>query len=209
VFNAGTFRKSAGTGTCAIEQLTFDNTGALGVWQGTLHFPASPSLGPTTAMEFGLAGTAHPDGYGQITCGGRLQITGRLAVQFRSGFIPGLRQRYDVISAPIQGTFQSYSAPPISPAVFINPVYRADGVSLVTTDPTPTIWGLTRLDSEGQFHLSIQGIANLSYVVLGSTDFEEWTALATNAVPASTLWEFIDADSATLPWRFYRVFYRP
>jgi len=166
-------------------------------------------LSPTTAIEFGLAGTTDPNDYGRITCGQSLRLTGRLAVVFRNGFIPGPGQQFDVLSAPIQGVFQSYTAPPISPTVFINPVYRPDGVSLVTTDPTPTIWGLTRLDSEQQFHLSIRGIANLSYVVLGSTDFEVWTPRATNAVPASTVWEFIDVDSATLPWRFYRVFYQP
>ena len=79
----------------------------------------------------------------------------------------------------------------------------------MVTEVPPTIRGLSRLDSEQQFHLSIHGIANLSYVILGSTDFVEWTSLATNAVPASTLWEFIDVDSAVLAFRFYRVFYQP
>jgi hypothetical protein len=208
VSNAGSFRKSAGTGTCAIQDLDFSNTGTLGVWQGILNFTTSPSLSPTTTMEFGLQGTMHPEGHGRITSPQLLRITGHLAVLFRSGFTPGPGQRYDVITAPVQGVFGSYTAPSISPTVFINPEYRTDGVSLVTTDPTPTIYGLTRLDAEGQFHLSIHGVANLSYVVLGSTDFAEWIPLATNALPASTLWEFIDTDRAPLPFRFYRVFYQ-
>jgi hypothetical protein len=209
VSNAGTFRKSAGPGTCAIGGLTFDNTGILGAWQGTLHFPAAPRLGPSTTMEFGLAGTAPPEGYGRITCAQAVTLSGELVARFRNGFTPGAGQRYEVLSAPVQGVFQAFAAPPISPTVFMNPEYRSDGVSLVTTDPTPTIWGPTRLDTEGQFHLSIHGIANLSYVVLSSTDFGQWTPLATNSIPASTVWEFIDVDSATLPFRFYRVFYQP
>ena len=209
VLNAGTFRKSAGTGTSVIQGLTFDNPGMLGGWEGILHFTTAPNLSPTTSLEFGLTGTTHPDGYGRITCDHPVSLAGRLVVVFRNGFVPGEGQRFDVVIAPTQGVFQNYTAPSISPTVFINPVYRTGGVSLVTTDATPTIWGLSRLDGEQQFHLNIQGIANRSYVVLGSTDFTDWTPLATNAVPASTVWEFIDVDSAGLPQRFYRVVHHP
>jgi urease beta subunit len=209
ILNRGTFRKSAGTGTSVIQGLPFDNEGTLAVRQGILHFPTAPDLGPTTTVEFDLGGTAHPNDYGRIMCGQTLRLAGRLAVAFRDGFVPGPGQQFDVLTVPVQGVFGSYSAPPISPSVFINPVYRTDGVSLVTTDPTPIVWNTPGIDPERPFQLNIQGVANLSYVVLASTDFEAWTALSTNAAPASTIWNFIDVDSAVIPFRFYQVVYQP
>ncbi len=209
LINTGTFRKNGGTGTSAVQSPMLDNRGTIGAWQGTLHFGQAPSLQAGSVVEFVLAGTTHPDQYGRITCGQSLRLAGRLAVVFRNGFVPGPGQQFDVMGASILSVFQSYTAPPISATVFINPVYRPDGLSLVTADPTPTLWGLSQLNSEQQCQLNIYGIANQSYVVLGSTDFVDWTPLATNAVPASTVWEFIDVDSVVFPFRFYRVLYQP
>jgi hypothetical protein len=209
VLNAGIFRKSAGTGTSVIQGLTFDNPGMLGGWEGILHFTTAPSLSPTTSLEFGLTGTTHPDGYGRITCDQPVSLAGRLVVVFRNGFVPGEGQRFDVVIAPTQGVFHDYAAPPVSPSVFINPVYRTEGVSLVTTDATPSIRGLARGGADQAFRLSVQGIANQPYIVVACTDFTDWVPLATNRVPASTVWEFIDVDSTWLPQRFYRVLYQP
>jgi len=35
-----------------------------------------------------------------------------------------------------------------------------------------------------------------------------WTPLATNTMPASTVWQFVDEDSVKFPYRFYRVQFR-
>ncbi len=209
LLNRGTFRKSGGTGTSSVQLQTFTNEGEIAALTGALYFETDLRLGSSTTLRFGLSGTGIPPQHGRLSYSRPMVLTGSLAVVFLEGFVPSAGQQFDVITTSCTGIFQGYMAPLISPTVFINPVYRADGVSLVTTDPTPTISGPRRLASERQFHLKIQGIANLSYVVQGSTDFADWTPLATNAVPASTVWEFIDVESAALPWRFYRVHYAP
>ena len=53
--------------------------------------------------------------------------------------------------------------------------------------------------------MDIHGIASQWYGVEATTDFVQWTPLVTNAIPASTVWRFVDEDSRTLPYRFYRV----
>lgn len=105
-------------------------------------------------------------------------------------------------------TFQCYSAPPISPFVFINPVYGPQLVQLVTTDPTPTFSRMKR-DSQNRFTMDINGIASQLYAVEATTNFLDWTVLTTNTIPAAAVWKFVDEDSATLPWRFYRALFMP
>ena len=165
-------------------------------------------LSEAGTLEFGLAGTDHPAGYGRIVTSQPLQVAGCLGVTFRNGYLPGPAHYYDIISAPISGTFQSYSAPPISSYVFINPAYQPSLVQLVTTDPTPTLSN-SRLDAQKRFTMEVGGIASQLYVVTASTNFLDWTPLQTNSVPASTVWRFVDKDSASLPWRFYRAEFLP
>jgi hypothetical protein len=206
--NAGLWRKSGGTGTATL-QATFNNSGTVCVWQGVLHFAEGLSLSPASTVECSLAGVNHPNDYGRITSSQSLPLAGRLAVTFRNGFIPGSGLQYDVVAAPIVGQFESFAAPTISPHVFINPVHLPNLVCLVTTDPTPIIAGRPSFDNQGRLRLNIQGIVNQLYVVEASTNLVGWAALETNSIPVSTLWQFVDADSANLPRRFYRVMFLP
>jgi hypothetical protein len=178
------------------------------VWQGTLAFPGTLRLRDTGTVEFSLAGLNYPTDYGRINYSQPLQLTGRLRVIFRGGFLPSRGHQHCVISAPIVGTFQSYSAPPISPSLFITLLYQPDAVQLVTSDATPWIaW--SGLDAQGRFTLDVSGIVNQSYAVDASTNLAVWTPLMTNSIPASTVWQFVDEDSLTLRSRFYRVFFLP
>jgi hypothetical protein len=206
IYNAGLWRKTGGTNVASIN-VPFHNGGTLSLWQGTLNFAPAPSLSPTGTIEFALGGTDYPTNYGRITTSQTLQLAGRLAVVFRGGFVPGPSQQYAVVAAPILGTFQSFTAPTISSAIFLNPLYQPNAVQLVTTDATPSMSKLV-LDGQSRFTLEIHGIASQLYVVEASTNFVVWTPLATNTMPASTVWQFVDEDSVKFPYRFYRVQFR-
>jgi len=156
-----------------------------------------------------LAGTQHPDEYGRITTSKSLPLTGRLAVSFRHGYVPGPGQQYDVVAAPIAGQFDSFAVPPISPNVFMNPVHLPNLVRLITTDPTPLVTGRPSLDNQGRLVLNIQGIVGQYYAIEATTDFENWVGLQTNTIPISTIWRFVDEDSSALPYRFYRIMFLP
>ena len=122
--NAGLFRKTGGPGTTTFQAIPFSNTGTISVGSGTLNFSSPPTLGATTTFEIGLVGPSQTGGYGRITCSQAIQLVGHLAVTFVGGFLPGPGEDYPVIVAPIRGEIQSFSAPLISPEVFINPVYK-------------------------------------------------------------------------------------
>ena len=136
--NAGTFRKAVGPGTTTFTSgFPFNNYGTLSVWQGSVRFSDALSLRSSGTLEFGLAGVNYPADFGRVIYGQPLQLAGRLAVIFRGGFVPGPSQQYEVIAAPIRGTFQSYTAPLISPSLFITILYQPNAVQLVTADLTP------------------------------------------------------------------------
>lgn len=207
--NAGTFRKTEGPGTTTFTALfPFYNYGTLGVWQGALTFNTALNLSESGTVEFSLGGTDHPAGYGRITTTQPLQPRGRLAVAFRDGFLPGPGQQYDIIQAPITGEFPDFTTPTNVLHVPVQPLYEPGWVRLVTGDPTPVLSQPT-FDPQGQLMLSIQGIANASYAVEASTNLVHWDRLETNTLPATAVWQFIDTDSTTLPYRFYRAVFLP
>ena len=208
VYNAGLWRKSGGTNVASIN-IPFHNGGTLSLWQGTLNFALAPTLSQTGTIEFALAGVSYPSGCGRVTTSQPLQLAGRLEVTFRNGFIPGPGLQYDVVAAPILGQVQSFTAPVISPYVFINPVHKPNLVQLVTTDPTPLVTGMPSFDAQKRVVLNIQGIVNQRYAVAATTNFVSWLGLQTNTIPVSTIWQFVDTDSATLRCRFYRVMFLP
>jgi hypothetical protein len=207
IHNAGTVRKTGAGGTTTV-QTPFHNTGTISVWSGTVNFSSSPALSPTTTFEIGLAGPSQAGNYGRITCNQPIQPVGRLAVRLAGGFLPDAGEDYPVIVASIQGVFGSFFAPPVSAEVFINPVYTASAIHLVTTDPTPAL-AQPGLDAQGRFAVDIHGIASQWYGVEATTNFVQWTSLVTEAIPASTVWRFVDEDSLTVPYRFYRVWFEP
>ena len=203
LLNRGTFRKSAGAGVTTVN-LPFSNTGLVEVQTGTVRFSSTYAQTGGT-LSFRLNSLSD---FGRIATSQTLQLTGALAITFGGGYLPALGQYYDIISAPIQGVFQTYTAPPLSTNLFIVPSYRANGVQLVTTNATPSL-SKPVVDAQRHFTMEIRGIVGQLYVVEASTNFVVWTPVATNAMPASMIWLFVDQDSLTFPYRYYRVRFDP
>ncbi|MCB9913331.1 MAG: hypothetical protein H6827_10065 [Planctomycetes bacterium] len=207
--NAGRFRKTAGTGTTTFDGIPFHNSGTVSVGQGVLRFTGTLDLLPASVVEVQLSGTTPASEYGRITSSRALQLAGQLAVRFGDGYLPALNEQFDVLVAPILGQFQSYTVPPISPNVFINPVHQPNLVQLVAINPTPVVTAPPSFDGEGHLMLGIQGIVNQHYAVEATTDFEDWVRLGTASIPIDRVWTFVDEDGGVLPWRFYRVVFLP
>ena len=81
----------------------------------------------------------------------------------------------------------------------------------VPTNSTPTLQPLG-FAADGSFQIQVNGAAQVGYVLQGSTNLANWTALATNSVPLPSLagpWPatvFVTDTSPVWPaWRFYRV----
>jgi hypothetical protein len=62
--------------------------------------------------------------------------------------------------------------------------------------------------SNNVFVMQFSGVAGMSYVLQGSTNLKEWSALSTNIAPAN-LFNLSDTNTIGVPYRFYRVLELP
>jgi mono/diheme cytochrome c family protein len=58
--------------------------------------------------------------------------------------------------------------------------------------------------TNGTFQLRVSGVSGGNYVLQATTDFVDWTSLATNQA-TNNVFELFDADASNFPYRFYRV----
>ena len=59
--------------------------------------------------------------------------------------------------------------------------------------------------SNGQFQVSVTGVAGYAYIVQGATNLRNWVPLKTNAAPFT----YTDANAGHFRFRFYRALYAP
>jgi hypothetical protein len=167
----------------------------------------------SAALTFELAGTEPDTRFDQLLISGKATLDGRLNARLVSGFVPGFNNRFEVLACGSRlGTFASFLSDPLPPGNFLNPVYLPGGVDLVTLDARPTFMAGSLSMTDGQFRFQLTGIAAQPYAIEAATNLEppvSWTILATNVLPGSTLWEFVDPDATNYPHRFYRARYAP
>ena len=83
-----------------------------------------------------------------------------------------------------------------------NPRGPFNALQIVQVEPTPTLSNPSY--AGGQFQCLLNGVTNLSYVVQASTDFVNWTSVATNTAPA----QITNTPPPNTPYRFYRALFR-
>jgi hypothetical protein len=131
--NAGTVRKSAGSGTTTINP-QFNNTGTVAALSGMLAFNGGFS---TTGEEL-LFGMSGPGSCGKISIAGNVMLGGTVGVVWLGGFVPASGNTFTILS------YGSYSG------VFTN-----------TDFPTAAIWQ-TNFTSTA-FILSVGGLNQLAF----------------------------------------------
>ena len=110
--NAGTLRKSAGSGTnYFLSFIDLSNTGLLDVQSGTLQFVgAYHQLGGR--INFGLAGPAR---FGKVQVAGAMSLAGTLSANFQDGYSPAYGDSFDLLSyGSVSGSFASLDLPPLA-----------------------------------------------------------------------------------------------
>jgi hypothetical protein len=107
ITNSGTFRKTAGVGTTAIN-IPFSETGTLDVQSGIISFSGAYSqIGGT--MNFGITSLAN---YGKIAFSANAPFTGTLSVNFNSGYSPSAGDAFNLVSYTTHSNiFTSLSLP--------------------------------------------------------------------------------------------------
>jgi len=203
--NAGTVRKSVTTGTTSF-QVNIANTGTLDVSSGILSLNGTYAPSASARTRFTIGGAAAGTGYGRLVASGALTLAGQLDLVLANGFAPADGAAFAVLSgASRSGTFTTTTGRGAGGGLFFKPTYLATGMNLVVADGTPQFsFGAPGFVS-GQFQMRFGGAVGENYRVDASTDLKNWTTLATTAMPGAGFLDFADAESPTLPRRFYRV----
>jgi hypothetical protein len=72
----------------------------------------------------------------------------------------------------------------------------------------PDITAAAVMDA-GQFKLQFSGFTNITYEVVGSTNLfsalTNWALLGTATTMGNSLFQFLDAQTSSIPCQFYRV----
>jgi len=137
-----------------------------------------------------------------------------------AGDIDGDPLTFQIVAPPTRGQLTSFNPTTGGFTYTPNPNYvGSDTFTFVANDGSansavatanitvsaaiPTFTGFERLTG-GQFGLHVVAPAGPAYTIEASTNLFNWLPITTNSSPA-TPFDFIDADAANFPRRFYRV----
>jgi hypothetical protein len=105
--NAGTFRKSLGSGTTIIS-VAFTNSATVNALVGTISFNGNFSTAGG-ALDFGVSGLSS---FGQINVSGNMAINGTVGVVWLDGFLPANGNSFALLDyGSHSGTFANISLP--------------------------------------------------------------------------------------------------
>jgi hypothetical protein len=113
--NAGTFRKSANSGTTTAGSfVSFNNSGTVDIRSGTLAANGGYASMAGALLNCALGGTTPGAGYGRLQVSGAVTLNGALSVDFNNGFSPTANDAFTVLTAGTRnGAFASFSYPSI------------------------------------------------------------------------------------------------
>ncbi len=206
--NEGTYRKSGGTGTNTINIVSFVQSAALEINVGVIRVIGNYAPGAGSSLKTLIGGTTPGAQFGQLQVSGSATLTGPLLLGLTNSFTPATNQTFQILTAASRsGFFNGTTGSALGSGLYLTPAYLANGVRLNVVDGLPGITNLAKVAGKFQFQLS--GTVGGNYRIEATTNFSNWTAISTNQVPGSGITNFIDADSALLPYRFYRALFLP
>jgi hypothetical protein len=205
--NAGTFRKSAGTGTTTIASgMKFTNYNTVDIRSGILAANDGYVSSSNALLNCSLGGTNAGTGYGQLHVPGTVTLNGALSVDLINGFVPRTNSTFTLVTAGSRnGTFATFSYP--SNAATMQLSNTANSVIARVTDvfivPPPLL--LPPEISGANLNLTWTAVSNAQYRVEFNPNLatSNWAALPGDVTTTSNTASKL--DPLTLTNRFYRV----
>jgi hypothetical protein len=199
--NAGTLRKSAGTGGTQIYPLVQNAGGLIESDSGTIVFQAVPSLAGGE-VRCGLKSLSN---FGKLDISGSASLNGIVGVALLGGYVPAANDSFAIL------TYGSHTG------MFTNldlPAAAAWATNYTATTFTVTVTGIGsgagwlekgKWTASG-FLLSLSGISNPGSTIIYATTnlLSAWTPIYTNP-PATNSIQFLDPTSTNYRTRFYRA----
>ena len=198
--NAGTLRKSAGTGTTILaSQCAFINAGLFQLRSGTFRFDAP--FTQTASGVLGLKDLNPTATQPRLFVGTTANLDGTLDL----GVLPGTASVGQTFSPMIflsrTGAFSQTTGLVLGGGLWLRSFLSAYDLSLTVEGP-PKVLSLEPA-AEG-FKLGWQGEPGVTYQVLASTNLVDWQVLhSTNT--SDGFFQFVDSEFLTRPRRFYRA----
>jgi hypothetical protein len=142
--NAGTFRKSGGTGTLTMSSaFVFGNQGTLQAQIGIIQLPNLYTETPSANLGVSLGGTTPGTQYGQIHFPSAPTFSGKFTVTTRNGFTPSPGNSFYVLSYPsASGNFIAMDGLDFGNGLRLEPHFVKTGLTLTTVN-VPTSAELT------------------------------------------------------------------
>jgi hypothetical protein len=204
--NAGTFRKSANSGTTFL-YVPFNNYGTTDIRTGILAMNGDFTSSSSALLNCALGGTSAGTGYGQLQKSGTITLNGSLSVELLPGFTPATNDAFTVVSAGTRNlAFSSFAYPSNLVTMQLSNttssvIVRVTGVLTPIQRPTlfpPEISGT-------DFKLTWSAISNTTYRLEFNPDLSpsNWTALPGDVIGVSNTASKLDTLTASN--RFYRV----
>jgi hypothetical protein len=141
--NAGTFRKSGGSGTLTMNSFVFGNQGTLQAQIGTIQLPNLYSETASANLVVSLGGTTPGTQYGHIHFPSAPAFSGKFTVTTRNGFTPSPGNSFYVLSYPsASGNFIAMDGLDFGNGLRLEPHFVKTGLTLTTVN-VPTSAELT------------------------------------------------------------------
>lgn len=210
--NAGTFRKTSGTGaTTFASGASLNNFNTVEIRSGIVAANGGYTSTSNSLLNCAIGGTTAGTGFGQLQIAGAVNLSGSLGVNFVNGFVPATNDSFAVLTAGTRtGTFTSFAYP--SNAVTMQLSNTPNSVIVRVTGLITNVIAPMLLSPElsgSDIRLIWTATSNTTYRVEFKTDLNatNWNALSGEVTSSSNTASKLDPLTASN--RFYRIRVNP
>jgi len=202
--NAGTFRKSANTGTitCGV---SFNNSGTVDLRSGIMKASGGYVSSSNALLNCTLSGTTAGTNYGQLQVAGTVTLNGALSVELVNGFSPALNDSFTVLTAGTRnGTFANFLYPSNTVTMQLSNTANSVIARVTEVAASPPIM-LSAVLTGSNVLLTWTAISNSTYRIEFNPNLDpsNWNAVQGDVVGVGNTAS--KPDLLTSSNRFYRV----
>ena len=204
--NAGTFQKSASSGTMTLSGIPFTNYGTVDIQNGVLAANGGYGSTPNSTLNCGIAGTLPGTNYGQLQVHGAVTLSGGLSVNFANSYVPATNDSFTLVSAGSRnGAFSTFLYPSREVSMALN--NTATSVIAIITNVIASfeqpLLHLDRLSATSELLSWSTNFPNYHLEFSASVPATNWAA--SGATPGIVGANFAVTNSLSSTQGFYRL----
>jgi len=199
-----------GFGTLDIRFTSFTNAGNVnpGTSAGTLTVVGNFPQTATGNLNIEIGGRTAGVDYDQLNNTGPATLDGALNIQLINGFRPNGGDSFEIIHYTSHaGFFDHINGLNIGGGFFLQPIFSATNVVLITIDTRPRlVFQSAKLLSGGRIEFKLTGTAGQDFVIEANTNLASavWVPVLTYT-NAGAIFNFIVTDATNFSQRFFRT----